>query len=516
MKKIYTLSILLFAVAMSFAQVRYLDAQFEVEVEESVVYANNIEIITGAPLPKDLIMDIYSPKDDTETERPLILVSHTGSFLPPIINGQATGSVKDGTVIYLCNQLAARGYVVAAFTNRLGWLPTSTDQNVRTGSLLQAAYRGIQDGRSCVRFFRKDAAENGNAYGINPDKIGMVGIGTGGYISYGCGSIYDFDDVTLPKFIDTNTALPYIDSTLYGNIYGDTQAGICLPNHPGYSSEIDFAFNIGGALGDRSWINGSEEEAMFAGVHSTNDVFAPFSDGPVIVPTTNEFVVNVAGTNAAISTANAAGNNDAFSKIINDPLADLIEAQKATDVTLWTMQTVPLGTDNFYAFVTPFPQGSPWDFWDKDILDLQVAGTNAVLGTTYDADTIHLNGLATNPDMSPAKGMTYLDSTLMLMLPRSCVALGLNCEGVTGVEDQLTQHMIEVAPNPAVDRIRFRSGDQMIQSIQVVDISGKLMFSQKNINQTDFTLDKSAIGSGVFLAQLRFEDGNQTVKFIFE
>jgi hypothetical protein len=517
MKSLFTLlfSFICFA---AFSQVRYLDNQFEVEVVQDVTYGMNIGVITGAPVPEELKMDVYMPKDDTETNRPLILVSHTGSFLPPVINGQATGSRLDGSVTYMAAQLAAKGYVVAAYSYRLGWNPIG-DENVRRNTLLNAAYRGIQDTRTCVRFFRKEAAENSNPYGIDPAKVGVVGIGTGGYMALGAGSLYDFEDVLLDKFIDTNTALPYIDSLIVGNLFADAQAAICIPNHAGYSSEIDFSFNIGGAMGDQAWIDGDPREAAFSGVHATNDIFAPYAEGPVIVPTTNEFVVNVAGTRAAIQYANERGNNDVFNALQtdDDPLSDLIDVQKDSDLTLYTGQMLKQGTDNFYSFATPFPQGSPWDFWDYNILSLVVAGTNAALGTDYNADTIHMNGLATNPDMSQMKSETYLDSCFMLMLPRACTVFGLGCFD-SNTKDVLNANDVNltIAPNPAAEAITFAiQNESNIESLRLYDINGMLI-SVNNVDAQEFTLLRNGLSSGMYLVQLVFEEGLLTQRIVFE
>ncbi len=516
MRKIYTLFCLIFMTSMLVAQVRYVDASFGVDVERDVTFGSNISILTGQPLPLELKMDVYTPAGDTETERPVILVSHTGSFLPPLFNGQITGSKTDSTVVYTCTELAKRGYVAVAYTYRQGWLPTAPDEDTRRGTLLQAAYRGIQDSRTCVRFLRRDAAEGGNQYGIDPERIGMFGIGTGGYLSLGCGSFYDFEDVLLEKFINTNTALPYIDSLVYGNIYADAPAAICLANHPGYSSEIDFTFNVGGALGDESWISGTDNEAAFAGVHATSDIFAPYNVGPVIVPTTNEFVVTVAGTQAAIARANEAGNNDIFDDMIDNEFTALVDAQIGTQLTLPTGQTLEVGAKNFYGFVTPFPQGSPWDWWDKPTLDAIVAGTNNALGTMFNSDTLHRDGLLTNPMMSPEQGRTYMDSIITFMIPKSCVALRLYCDGVTGVEDEIVDHAVTYQPNPAVEMITFRSEDAIIRSIHIVDIKGQLVEEYNNIDNTNYTVDRNNLADGIYFAQLRFDDGTQTIKFIFK
>ena len=519
MKSIFTLLFSFLCIA-AFSQTRYLDAQFEVEVESGVTYGTNIGVLTGMPAPEELKMDIYTPKDDTVTNRPVILVSHTGSFLPPIINGQATGARNDGTVVYMAEQLAARGYVVAAYSYRLGWNPVSPDQDVRTSTLLQAAYRGIQDTRNCVRFFRHSADMGGNPYGIDPDKIGVAGVGTGGYMALGAGSLYQFEEVTIDKFISQATLTPYIDSTLWGNVFGDTQALACLPNFPGYSSEIAFSFNIGGALGDSSWIDGDAQESAFAGVHATSDIFAPYTEGNVIVPTTNEFVVQVAGTRAAIEYANQKGNNDIFNDLDpeNDPLSDLIDVQKETDITLYTMQTLKAGTDNFYSFATPFPQGSPWDWWDKNVLDATVAAINMQLGTDYNSDEIHMSGLATNPDMSPMKGQTYLDSCFMLMLPRACVAFDLGCYTSSNTKELLTPSDVNltIAPNPASESMRFTvDTDEDIQSLRLYDINGKLI-RVYDVNSSEYTIQRDNLQSGVYLVQLVFNKGLLTDKVIFK
>ena len=69
------------------AQDRYYDAIFPVQRTADVVYGTNIGILTGAPAPEGLKVDIYQPVGDTKPDRPLILLSHTGSLLPPLYNG---------------------------------------------------------------------------------------------------------------------------------------------------------------------------------------------------------------------------------------------------------------------------------------------------------------------------------------------------------------------------------------------------------------------------------------------
>ena len=130
-------------------------------------------------------------------------------------------SIKDSSIIEQCTRWAKKGYVAVAMGNRKGWNPTSTDQNVRTSTLLQAAYRGVQDAKAMVRFLRMTTVELGNPFGIDPDKIVLGGQGTGAYISLAYATLDDENELYLPKFMDlTNPSnpVPYVVPYFYGNI----------------------------------------------------------------------------------------------------------------------------------------------------------------------------------------------------------------------------------------------------------------------------------------------------------
>ena len=527
MKKIlYSLLILLIGTAFAVDAQRYLSRQFQIQRTADVAYGANIGILTGAPTVDTLLMDVYTPVGDTETDRPVILIAHTGSFLPQIINGQATGSRLDSTVTRTAGALASMGYVVAAYTYRQGWLPTAPEEDVRRGTLLQAAYRGIQDTRTCVRYFRKSADSGGNPWGINPDKIGVWGIGTGGYLALGAGTLDDWDEITLSKFINTQTATPYIDSTCIGNFNattsvppGGTCAG-CLANHPGYSSDIQVSVNVGGAMGDESWIDGNDNEPVFMGFHCVNDIFAPYYRGPVIVPTTNEFVVNVTGTRRAVELANTLGSNDILQNVpaAADPLRPLIELQKQTDVTLLTMETIKMGTDNFYGFNLPFPQGSPWDWWGYNDLTQVVGYVNSLFpGNPYNADTIHLSGLATNPTMSGAQGRAYLDTIFGVTLPRMCIAFGLGCFDSSLDELDESEVGLVIAPNPATTQMTINTKTNYpIEAVYVYDLDGRLVKADVDRNTNSYILKRHNLPSGNYVAQFRFKEGYVSQKIVFQ
>lgn len=191
-----------FAVAFAGAAERYKDRMFDVTVKRDVTYASKVKhlktlnsistaIIAYAALNDgmpvylydnekdltevDLKMDIYQPKNDTEKKRPAVLVMHGGAF--------AAGSKNDydqHTITY-CDSLAARGFVTAAVQYRLGITAVIKDKALTIDSLdfSRTVYRGIQDVRAAVRYFRAHADE----LGIDPGRIYLIGNSAGAILS---------------------------------------------------------------------------------------------------------------------------------------------------------------------------------------------------------------------------------------------------------------------------------------------------------------------------------------------
>ena len=79
----FTVTTLLFFGQKSYAQDRYIDNIFtDVSVETDVVYGSNVTVFPTllglSPAVQDLVMDIYHPTGDTETNRPAVILLHTG------------------------------------------------------------------------------------------------------------------------------------------------------------------------------------------------------------------------------------------------------------------------------------------------------------------------------------------------------------------------------------------------------------------------------------------------------
>ncbi len=218
-KRLLLLTVLMTTLwATNIAQTRYLEEVFSsATVTSDVLYGQNYTVLTGSPILQPLAMDVYEPTGDSLTDRPLIIYLPTGSFLPRYINNLPTGDKTDSTTVEMCKRLARQGYVVAACNYRTGWNPLAATDEERTESILRAVYRGLQDAKTAVRFFRNDVATAGNTYGINTNRIAMGGQGSGGYISLAYGSIDKLSEIQMTKFYNVTAGAYMVDTAIFGD-----------------------------------------------------------------------------------------------------------------------------------------------------------------------------------------------------------------------------------------------------------------------------------------------------------
>ena len=494
------------------AQQRYLDPIFdEVTMTPNVVYGVNATVLTyndpniGQALALPQVMDVYTATNDTETNKPLFLVFHTGNFLPFPVNGGTGGTKEDSVVVEICTQLAKRGFVAAAVTYRAGWNPIAATQTERVFGLINAAYRGVQDANTAVRYFRRTVDEENNPYNIDPTKIGLWGVGTGGYISLNTIGLDDYNKVLIPKFIadipnPTGGTLPYpmVQEAVNGDIYG-TSVGIvdatygavtgfvpgdtlCYPNHVGYSSDVSMAVNMGGALGDSTWLDAGQ--APIVSFHVPTDPFAPYECGIVNVPVVNLAVVEACGSKVVGQQQNGFGNTQQW---VDFGFLDDYSA---------AANSINEGLEGLMPFEREDPTDSaPWDFYADD------------------------NPNATEPS-NPEEARIYLDSIYNYTIPRACLTMDLGCDltGYNNTKETVAAKAVGLTfnPNPSSASIFFNTkADSPMLDMVVFDMQGRMMGSYLNINTTSFELKRNELTSGMYYVQIRFEEGVTTQKVIF-
>lgn len=496
------------------AQRRYLDDVFPgATVTDNIVYGSNRSVLLMG-MPQDLVFDLYEPTSDTATSRPVILLAQTGNFLPRILNGSPFGSLKDSAGVEFANRMAKKGYVVAIFFYRQGWDASNPSQEIQTATLLQAVYRGIQDIRTLVRFFRKNAA----AYRIDPDKIIAGGFGTGGYVSAGANFLDDFEEVKLPKFTNFMTGQPYVDTTVHGNIWGTNMATLNIPNHVGFSSKINFAFNVGGALGDSSWIDGGE--APTVSFHTPQDPNAPYDIGTVIVPTTGNTVIDqAAGSLAMARMCNRLG--------VNDPL----KLYTYTDAYTTAANRYNRGYEGLFPFNRPFtpgaipcgvpgvnlpltPEGGPWNWWNEAVFIAQWDAATG--GMPFPGIVMNCRERAANPDMSIAKGRAYVDSVVGYLTPRMYNTFELWTK--TGLFEELKSTTgLKVYPNPMQNELHLASYTVApMRAVSLTDLSGRELYHAEGLFTSNHTISRGQLSAGVYLVKVRFQQGTVTQKIVVQ
>jgi hypothetical protein len=531
------------------AQDRYLEESFQINVTTDVEYGINVNFLTstltdltqvnsdmteiktaiatgGTIAPKffdptdpasdikltRLTMDIYEPANDSITDRPVIMYIHTGNFLPPPFNGGPNGSKADSAAIVLCQQWAARGFVAVAFNYRHGWNPTSGDQEVRKGTLLNAVYRAIHDSKQAVRFIKAGAS----TYGIDKSKITLYGQGSGGYVALAYPTLDKYSEITLPKFTDLTTGASYVDTATVGNFEGFGQFSLSTYVPNGESSDIAMTVNAGGALADTSWLEAGD--VPMVSFHCLRDPFAPFDEGTVVVPTTLGNVVDVQGPNVFLEKANALGNNNAYINFnFNDPYTVSARAKYGNTYSYIfpapANQMTVNNNEGMYTFLRPLGntqfenQGSPWEWWDPNSPLAQ-----AVVSAGPPPITAHQASLISNPDMSPSKGRTYLDTIQGYMIPRVMVSLQLAGYQKLGVDESTQKVAYSLYPNPTNGLLNIETASTAtIESLEVVDLSGKTVLRQAPLT-SKAEVNLSQLPEGLYLINTVIDGVAQTQK----
>ena len=468
---------------------------------------------------QNLTADIYTPASDTATKRPLVIYFPTGNFLPSVVTNAITGKKTDSSVVNICRRLAHMGYVTAAVDYRIGWNPADPDQLGRTSFLIGAAYRGVQDAKTAVRYFKANA----DLYNIDTTKIVLWGEGTGGYITLAAAALDSYAktlNTGYPenKFIDTrfNPARPMViekvsattfvmggvegkdfgiqpDTSVKAPPFGDT---LSFPNHVANTSTFQMCVNTGGALGDLKWLDAKTPPIISFQVPS--DPFAPYEDAVLRVPIGNNQslpVVRVQGASAIQKYMDSLNLNKILKNVKGtyDPYKTIFDTRNGKSIT----GLYPLLGDNAF-------DSSPWQFWDS----------NAV---TKAQDSL---AKLTNPNMSSAKALRYIDTIVRVFAPRACMALNLPCLNLVASSEEILNSSatkLVISPNPAQKFINFESDlYNPIIGIEVYDMSGRSVLSARNINNNYYQMDRGTLPNGMYVAKVKFEGGILTKKIVLE
>lgn len=531
MKKILLPFICLFiCFGSSIAQVRYIDEVFtEFTVDSSNVYAENLTVIAANATPPQpylptgqfgipaLEVDVYEPVGDTETERPLVIVLHTGTFAPIIYNGNPTGLRDDFATAAMCQSYAKRGYVAANVEYRLGWNPAAQTQSERAASLMKAVYRAIQDTKSAVRFFRNDY-ENGNTWGIDTSRIILSGQGSGGWVALGYATVDKLSEIQLSKFLDLSdpaNPVALIDTAEIGD--WDGYGGLYnVESNLGYSNDIHMVCSMGGGIGDLSWLEAGD--VPMCAVHCPTDPVAIYTTGDVAVAAAGVITTDISGSYDVMTKANSLGNNDVLDPVNAGGDSYTLAAQAASanaqGMTDYGGTVVGAPVDNVFPFVTQNPfEASPWDLWDSTTT---VYIASVVLGLPAQAGIdAHMSAIAQNPDMSPMKAVAYIDSTMGYFCRR--IVRATNLDGQNSIDDiSQLESSIDIYPNPASQSLTIGSKEGLINTIEMYSATGELVRIASNLSSNKILLSNLNLKEGLYMCTVEINGQRVTKRVVIQ
>ncbi|WP_420457995.1 T9SS type A sorting domain-containing protein [Neolewinella sp.] len=530
---------------------RFVDPIYEVSEATLDTFGQNIDVYEisraqagdpNATILRSLEMDVYQPVgDEGEGLRPVVVVFPTGNFLPQYVNGGLYGTRQDSAVVEITSRLTARGFVGIAADYRVGWNPRGNEE-VRTSTLLEAAYRGGQDAHTLARYLRKSVVEKDNPYRIDTSKIVFWGLGTGGYVTMTHAFLDDIEEVLDDARFYNAGDTAYVNLEENADPQGLLPAEFApnfpsnIPNHVGYNSSVAMSINSNGALGDIDWIEGKESEPLVLGFHSPNDIFAPFSYGNVVVPTTEDIVIGcVAGTEEILEAANMMGLNDSIEAAnsttlpsIFSGLSTVVNAQnlsyKSDSITRANAPacpdqdqfepTYPRSRDNMYPISVGRGLGAGYNFVNEADARARIAAFNSA-GGSLNADLAIGGELQVNPNATnPAAAKAVIDTMIAFFLPRAYLGLGLG-EFSTSTEDLLTNASVglEIFPNPTTTSFTIQvANTERIRQIDVYDLRGSRVAQVRGLNQSSYVLNRGDLPNGSYIIQLRFDEGTTARK----
>lgn len=561
MKKIFTF-LFLATTFSSFAQYdanRYRESVFpSADAQTDVKYASS-PVWTIPYNKKDLKLNVYQPTGDTHNKRPLIIFAHAGGFL--------NGSKDVDNMVAICDSFARKGYVTATIDYRKGFNPLSE------GSAERAVYRGIQDGKAAVRYFKEYAL----TYGIDTNNIFFGGMSAGGFISLHVG------------YMDKESERP--QSTYGGGTVNDLKCLDCAGNSYSHSSKVKGILDYWGAVSDTSIIEAGDIPLMI--MHGASDPTVPYVHGyPFGVPTlpktyggkpVSERAINL-GMDVEFYTSNGplhmldGSDNGTFNNPPNDFWHDtLIPRTKDFLLRLIKPETVKISPDTLYVCgneVTDFMVSNDplshyvWFYNNaQTVLDnngstLKLKYTNAGV---YSVKVLEFNELLCASDtlefvvVVEANATANFNSTVSNLSDVSFTNTSTDAVGYTwdfgdgtpsteanpthtyssngtynvqlvsthanGCTDTITKTItidllglavntmnasIQLYPNP-VDEVLFINNSKMENlTIQVVDINGRLIYNtNKYMNDAMIEIPTQKWNKGMYFLTLTSENGLQ-------
>ncbi len=470
-----------FAIAPQLNNQLDLAAQYDLEVHEGE------ETIADLPL----YMDVYMPKTDTVSKRPVVLMAHSGAFLK--------GERDDIEMRTWCYLLAKAGYVTATFDYRLGmgadvtWLPGISfpiSVSIDEVNARRAVYRAVQDGRAAVRFIKSMA----DTYNIDTTRVYMVGSSAGGYIAIHNQYYKTLDD--LPEGIFDAPTLGPLDSI-----------GV-----QGYGAVANAYISLWGAIADTKLLKNSNNPAFL--VHGTDDETVPFKGGYAL----QSSLPNINGISFAIDSSYGSYCMDtAWMRTDQVYTTYFVEGE---DHGFYSDdgKTINAYGDTILQMSLKFlwQQHKPTAGFEVSVVEKTASFTSS---TSADVQSVTWNfgdgsfSAATNPVHTYTEAGIYTVTQYVMNEIESVDTLAqkVYVEVAAGLDD-VEMATVKVYPNPGAGFFYINT-DKAVSHLRLIDLSGKTVLEKSTLLSGE-AMNNTALKKGMYLLQFEWEGQRITQKLV--
>ena len=116
--------------------------------------------------------------------------------------------------------------------------------------------------------------------------------------------------------------------------------------------------------------------------------------------------------------------------------------------------------------------------------------------------------------MSSAHGNAYLDTIQGYLNPRMFLALGLDTITTTAIPE-VVDFATEIYPNPTTDKVSVVSYAATINSIEIYNINGQIVYN-KDVNANAIKINTTSFSDGVYLMNIKSNKTTITRKLVVE
>ena len=441
---------------------------------------------TNAPIK----MDIFKPTGDSFALRPAIIFTHGGGFI--------TGNKNHDDMMAFCDLLAKKGYITATIDYRQGF-------NLVLGNTAmhstRAVYRGLQDGRSAIRFLRANAA----AYGIDPTKIYFVGSSAGAFI--GLHAIYLDTPLEKPSVCNqttyTNVTFPFFHTA-------PDLGPIDIGNNLTYNGKPDAVVSLWGAVQNTNLITSDNITPVLL-VHGEADTTVSFNTGSPFgysaLPTTDGSNPIKTKLNTLSFTNNetyfVSGQPHEFYGVDNGTWSNgtggnsywPIVVDKVTQF-LWK-QHKPMADYSFsvsnadvtFSDTSTGSQAWWWDFGDGSTSNLQNPNHSFSTTGNYQVKLYVENNIKSWDEITKTINVNVLSNT------------------------SFSEDLISIYPNPTANFITLNISNSNQGAFVIFDISGKIIL-QDFIKYKESIIDMTNFSQGIYFIRITTDFGSSTKKII--